>query len=261
MTPAANEAALPLEDVARVLAEPTRLRILHELLGGVPLPAGALAARVGVAPSTTSAHLARLNDAGLIELRRHGRAHLASLTRPEVAEAVEALVRLAGAPSAHSLHTTKLRTALRMARSCYDHLAGQLGVQMADLAIDQGWVVEHDGIWTVPADGLAVCSTTLGLNLQLPSARSRPAVRPCHDWTERRPHLAGRLGAGLLSAMLDADWLRRRPHDRALALTEPGHAALTMLRITVAGPRMGLSAETDSSGSYSAQNPAFCCRD
>jgi DNA-binding transcriptional ArsR family regulator len=227
-----------LQELGRVLAEPTRLRILHELLGGVPLPAGALAARVGVAPSTTSEHLARLNNAGLIELRRLGRAHLASLTRPEVAEAVEALVRLAEDPSVYSLRTANLRTALRMARSCYDHLAGHLGVEIADLAVDQGWVVDHDGIWTVPVQGLAACSSTLGLELRLPGARSRPTVRRCPDWTERRPHLAGRLGAGLLSAMLDADWLRRRPNDRALTLTEPGHAALAMLRIEVAGPRL-----------------------
>jgi DNA-binding transcriptional ArsR family regulator len=229
MTSSAVGEALRLEDLGRVLAEPTRLRILHELLGGVALPAGALAARVGIAPSTTSGHLTRLHEAGLIDLRRRGRAHLASLTRPEVAEAVEALVRLAGGPSAHSLRTANLSTALREARSCYDHLAGRLGVEIADHAIDHGWVVEQDGVWTLPSDGPAACSSALGLRIELPCTRSRPAVRPCPDWTERRPHLAGGLGAGLLTSMLQADWLRRRPNDRALTLTRLGHTKLRTL--------------------------------
>lgn len=215
--------------IAQVVAEPVRLRILLELLGGLPLPAGALAARLGLAPSTVSGHLSRLADAGLIDVRRHGRRRLASLDRADVADAVEALTRLAGPDPVTSLSGHHRRVALREARSCYDHLAGRLGVAVADLFLARGWVVDHDGAWTLTATGLADGSATLDVPLLLPAGGHRPAVRPCPDWTERSPHLAGRLGAAVLSAMLTSGWLRRRPHDRALDLSTCGRAALHRL--------------------------------
>jgi DNA-binding transcriptional ArsR family regulator len=250
-----------LEELGRVLAEPTRLRMLQELLGGTALPAGALAARVGVAPSTASAHLARLRAAGLIELHRHGRSHRAVLARPEVAEAVEALLRLAGAGPA-PLPAAGGRTALRTARSCYDHLAGLLGVGLAGLAIDEGWVLVRDGIWTVAPGGLEACSAALGLAVRPNGAPSRPLVRGCPDWTERRPHLAGRFGAALLTSVLEAGWVRRRPRDRALGVTAPGRAALARLGVDLDGPAVvressgDLSDVPDLTAARSPRHPA-----
>ncbi|WP_157001007.1 ArsR/SmtB family transcription factor [Agromyces laixinhei] len=216
-----DRARPPLEEIGPVIGEPARLRILHELLGGVVLPAGALAARVGLAPSTTSAHLARLHAAGLIEIEQQGRARLARLSDPLVAEAVEALLRLTGEAPVGTLTSFDRRAAMREARSCYDHLAGRLGVAFTDLAFTHGWVTDHDGIWSMPDDAPVALEHATGLNLAWP-ASSRPPVRPCFDWTERRPHLAGKLGKALLDGMLANGWLRRRRSDRALTVTEAG---------------------------------------
>ncbi len=219
---------LPLEDLGRVVAEPARLRILLELLGGVPLPAGALAARLDLAPSTTSAHLARLHDAGLISIERRGRTRLAGLAGPAVAEAVEALVQLSGESSVHSLTGFRRRATMREARSCYDHLAGRVGVAVAEIALRRGWIHDADGVWTLP--DLAEFADGMGLDLIWPRS-SRPAVRPCPDWTERTPHIAGRLGRSLLDAMLEDEWFTRRRDDRALTITARGERRLTDLGV------------------------------
>src|SRR5690349_4335806 len=135
-----------LADVAALLADRTRARILEELLGGPALPAGALAARVGVAPSTLSGHLAKLEAAGLIVVRARGRRREAELARPEVAEALEALSRLTtGDPRPVGLRAVNGRAALREARSCYDHLAGRAGVALADDLLARGALVERAG--------------------------------------------------------------------------------------------------------------------
>ncbi len=222
---------LPLEDLGRVIAEPARIRILSELLGGPALPAGALAARLGIAPSTTSAHLARLHDAGLIEVEQHGRSRLARLGDPAVAAAVEALLRLSGEQRVNSLASHDRRAAMREARSCYDHLAGRVGVAVADVALDRGWVREANGIWILPmGEDVSELADGFGLTLSWQHS-SRPAIRPCPDWTERQPHIAGRLGRSLLDAMLDADWLRRRRDDRALTITAHGRERFTALGV------------------------------
>ncbi len=209
-----------LDELGRVLAEPMRLRVLRELLGGTPLPAGALAARIGVAPSTVSAHLARLADAGLIEIESVGRTREARLADQTVADAIESLLRLSGEDPVSSLSAHDRRTALRRARRCYDHLAGDLGIAIADRAISDGWIVDHDGSWTFATEAGTVGSA-LGIPVTLASS-SRPLVRPCLDWTGRRPHVAGQLGAAILAGMLHAGWLRRRRDDRALTITPRG---------------------------------------
>ncbi|MEL5990430.1 ArsR/SmtB family transcription factor [Microbacterium phosphatis] len=222
--------SIAVEEIGRALAEPVRLRILVELLGGPPLPAGALAARVGVAPSTVSAHLARLEDAGLIALERQGRARLARLAGPAVADAVESLLRLTGEAAVSSWSAHDRRTAMRAARSCYDHLAGRAGVGLADAILERGWVVDGDGVWSAAAGAPEGISALLGIPVEVAPSH-RPILRPCADWTERRPHIAGRLGEALLSGMLAADWLRRRRDDRALTITPRGREGLAALAI------------------------------
>ena len=135
-----------LADVAALLADRTRARILEELLGGPALPAGALAVRVGVAPSTVSGHLAKLEAAGLIVIHARGRRREAQLARPEVAEALEALSRLAsGDARPIGLRAVNGHAALREARSCYDHLAGRAGVRLADSLVARGALTIRDG--------------------------------------------------------------------------------------------------------------------
>ena len=211
-----------LADVAAALADRTRARMLEELLGGTPLPAGALAVRVGVAPSTVSGHLVKLEAAGLVTIEPNGRRREARLAGPQVAEALEALSRIAGDTARPiGLRAVNEREALREARSCYDHLAGRAGVALADHLLEQGKLVHRDGAFTVPPEAREHYRERFGVD---PSAlpTRRPLVRACTDWTERRPHLAGALGAALLDAMLEQGWLTRRPGGRALNLTARG---------------------------------------
>lgn len=222
---------LSLAELGLALAEPTRLHILQELLGGVPLPAGALAARIGVSPSTVSSHLARLEQANLIRVSPQGRSRLATIANAEVAEAVEVLLRLSSEPAVSSLPEHRRRAALREARTCYDHLAGSLGVALADLALERGWVVASSGAMDLVEK--TTLESNLGLRIELLDGR-RADVRACMDWTERRPHLAGKLGAGILTAMLDANWLERRTTDRSVKVTRLGDANFVRLGIAAA---------------------------
>lgn len=209
-----------MHEIAAALADRTRARMLEELLGGPPLPAGALAVRVGVAPSTVSGHLSKLEQAGLITIEAHGRRREARLAGPEVAEALEALSRINPATERPiGLKQVNGRAALREARSCYDHLAGRAGVQLADDLLERGALIERDGTFAVPPDAHAHYIERFGVDPAQLNTR-RPLARACNDWTERRPHLAGALGAALLTAMLEQGWLKRRPDGRALNLTE-----------------------------------------
>jgi DNA-binding transcriptional ArsR family regulator len=215
-----------LADVAAAIADRTRARMLEELLGGPPLPAGALAVRVGVAPSTVSGHLARLEAAGLVTIAARGRRREAQLAGPHVAEALEALARIGGEdPPAIGLRAVNGREALREARSCYDHLAGRAGVALADGLLARSALAEHDGGFVVPHGAEFYYRGAFGIELAALTGR-RPLARACPDWTERRPHLAGALGAALLTAMLERGWLARRPDGRALNISPRGHEAL-----------------------------------
>src|SRR5262245_53793625 len=215
--------------IAAVLSDGTRARILEELMGGVPLPAGALAVRAGVAPSTVSGHLARLEAAGLVRIEPRGRRREVSLAGPAVAEALEALGRLApDAPAAVGLRAVGRRRDLRHARSCYDHLAGRLGVLLADALVARGALALHDGAFAVPRPESALFAE-LGVDVRVLESGRRPLVRACVDWTERRPHVAGALGAALLDSLLERRWLTRRGDGRALRVTPVGREGFAAL--------------------------------
>ena len=208
-----------LADVAAALADRTRARMLEELLGGPPLPAGALAVRVGVAPSTVSGHLHKLERAGLVTITSVGRRREAQLAGPHVAEALEALANLAADTAKPvGLKAVNSRQALREARSCYDHLAGRAGVALADELLDHGALAHLDGAFVVPAGAETYYRERFGFDPTRLNTR-RPLVRACRDWTERRPHVAGALGKALLDALLDDGSLKRRPDGRALNIT------------------------------------------
>jgi DNA-binding transcriptional ArsR family regulator len=211
--------------LARVLGEPARAEMLDPMLDGMPHPAGELARRARVAPSTASEHLSRLREVGLVSAEASGRQRLYRLSSPEVAEALEALARLAAPEPASSLRAATRAEALRLARTCYDHLAGRVGVAVADALVARRALVLDDGSYRLTRRGESVLEE-LGLDVETARAQRRAFARACVDWTERRPHLAGSLGAELARAFLGRDWLRRRPHDRALIVTEAGREAL-----------------------------------
>ena len=187
-----------LAAVGAVLAEPARAKVLLALGDGRSLPASMLAAEAGVAPSTASHHLARLVDAGLVVAEARGRHRYFSLAGPEVGQLIEAVARVAPSQQVRSLRQGTRAHAVRYARHCYDHLAGRLGVAVAD-------ALASDGERKLEALGVP----------QL-------AARPCRDWTEQRDHIAGPLGTALLSRFLELEWLVRSEKTRALRVTEAG---------------------------------------
>lgn len=228
--------------VAAVLADRGRARILLALGDGRALPASVLATEAGVAASTASAHLARLVDAGLLRVERHGRHRYFRLAGPEVARLLEALARHAPPAPVRSLRDATRAEALRAARTCYDHLAGRLGVDLMVALLDRGALEGGDGQFrpeAARADHLAGPGRDLDYHLTdtgarlleqlgatVPANGRRPLVRYCVDWSEQRHHLAGAVGATLARRLFDLGWLRRADRGRAVHVTPAGAAGL-----------------------------------
>lgn len=212
-------------EVAALVGDPARASMLHGLLEGRALTATELASLAGITPQTASGHLAKLAEAGLMTVVKQGRHRYHRLASPKVAEMMESIMRVAAdAP-------TPLRTlsfgpkdkALRTARTCYDHLAGRLAVALADAMIANGLVELTDDAGVVTKKGLAFIET---LGIDAADHRSkRVFCRPCLDWSERRPHLAGRLGSALLHHGLEQGWMRRLNDSRAVTVTPHGQQA------------------------------------
>src|SRR4051812_16630709 len=207
--------------IASVIGHPARGRMLTAMLGGRALPASELAQVAGVSASTASAHLAKLTSSGLVAVERHGRHRYHRLADARVAELIETMSLLAPTRDVRSLREANRATAERAARSCYDHLAGAVGVAVTDALCARG---------ALDRDGLTLCDgalfAALGVDVDAAGRGRRPLTRSCLDWSERRPHLAGGLGAALLTALRDAGWVAPRPLGRAVAVTPRGLAGL-----------------------------------
>ena len=209
---------------ASAIADPARAAMLDALLDGVPRSAGALAREAGVAPSTASHHLGRLLDAGLVTVAADGRRRAFRLARPEVARALEALALIAPARPARTLRRATRAEAERAARTCYDHLAGALGVAVCDALLAAG-AISDDGERGY-ALGPAAGDTFAAIGVTPPAPSRRAYAIRCLDWSERRPHLAGALGAAVADAMLARGWVARVKGSRALLVTDAGRAGL-----------------------------------
>ena len=212
-----------LAAVGALLAEPARAKILLALADGRSLPASVLASEAGVAASTASHHLARLADAGLIAAVTRGRHRYFTLAGSQVAELLEAIARVAPPQPITSLREGTRAHALRYARHCYDHLAGRLGVAVADALQERGVVVANDGAGFTVTDEGAHALAELGI-----AARAGDVARCCLDWTEQRHHVAGALGRDLMTRVLELGWVTRDPRTRALRLTDAGRADLAV---------------------------------
>lgn len=209
---------------ACLLGDPTRAQMMIALFDGRARSAGELARGAGVAPATASRHLGLLLDAGLLTMRVEGRHRFYALAGHDVAAAMEALAAISPTRPVRNLRQGIVGEKLRRARTCYDHLAGVLGVALADALVSQG-VIEpltagSVGTLRDPAHPMLV---TLGVPVPVVSSPTRrPMVRGCLDWSERRPHAAGHLGAAILAALTERGDLKRRSRDRALELTSDG---------------------------------------
>jgi len=207
--------------IGRLLADPGRCRMLLALSDGRDLTASALAAEAGVSASTASEHLAQLVNAGLLTAVKHGRHRYFKLAGAAVGELLESMSRLAPNRQIRSLREGTKAHALRQARSCYDHLAGRLGVAVADAFAARGWVeTSGDTGFLIRDIGRRELAA---VGVELPAGN---VVRSCVDWTERRPHLAGAHGRAVLSAFLERGWVARDSRPRVLMVTRPGQAAL-----------------------------------
>ena len=202
-----------------------RASLLLALIGGRPLTASELAVRAGISRSLASAHLSRLLDGGLIAVTQQGRQRHYRLAGAQVAEAIEGLLTLAPHRAAAGKSEAKRGQAIRQARTCYDHLAGQLGVAVADALRNQQLIVPADNSYRLTAAGQTRLQS-LGLDIAALRKQRRAFARPCLDWTERRPHLAGALGAGLANQFFELDWIRRTTKDRAVQITRLGQRCL-----------------------------------
>jgi DNA-binding transcriptional ArsR family regulator len=214
-----------LAEVAALVGDPARANILSALMDGRALTAGELALAARVSPQTTSGHLAKLAEAKLLALEKQGRHRYYRLASPLVGRMLEGIMAVAAEGPPRYRPASKLDDAMRAARSCYDHLAGRLGVGLADALCGRGHVVLADEGGEVTAAG-AQFLAGFGLDLDAARGRRRIFCRPCLDWTERRPHLAGAVGAALAVRCFDLGWIERRRDGRALIITSAGRRGL-----------------------------------
>ena len=219
LVPSSFVTGAALAGVASLLGDVGRASMMVALTDGRALTAGELARYAGVTPQTASGHLAKLVDLRLVAVERQGRHRYHRLASPDVAAAVEMLMAVAAVGPTRHRPAGPRDEALRAARTCYDHLAGRLGVALADGMRERGFIVLGDGAASVTEAGRAALAD-LGIDLGGPD--SRPPCRACLDWSERRLHVAGRLGAALLDRSLALGWVRRRTGERAVTVTEAG---------------------------------------
>ncbi len=213
-------------EVAALIGDHGRAAMLFALLDGRQLSAGELADRAGVSPSAASAHLGKLVAGGLLLVERSGRQRLYRIAAADVGQAIEALAAIAKPAKIVALTQNAIASELRIARSCYDHLAGRLGVGLTEALVIRR-AIEPDG-----ARGYHVTRagdrffTALGIDVAEAQTRRRHFALQCVDWSEHRAHLAGALGAAIRGRLLDAGWIQRMQASRALRITPAGHAAL-----------------------------------
>jgi DNA-binding transcriptional ArsR family regulator len=210
--------------VAALIGDPARANMLTALMHGAALTASELALEAGVTKQTASAHLSKLAAADLITVEAQGRHRYFRLTDPDVARLLESLMGVAARAKALRTRPGPKEPALRHARVCYDHLAGDLGVDLFDALVKARWLAQRDGEVTLSKRGRDSLDT-LGLDMEALEAANRPLCRACLDWSVRRNHLAGALGAGLLQHIYGQAWARRRNGTRVVEFTSAGERA------------------------------------
>jgi DNA-binding transcriptional ArsR family regulator len=211
--------------IAALIGNRTRAAILFALLDGGELSASELAFRAGTSPTATSTHLAKLVAAQLLTARVSGRQRLFALASPDIAHAMEALSVIARPRPIVGLSQNTSVARIREARSCYDHLAGRLGVAFTDVLLQRKALRLSEKEFIVTRSGEAFFAA-VEVDVAAAREKRRNFARACTDWTERRPHLAGSLGAAVLGRFLAAGWVTRHKLDRSLSITPHGRIEL-----------------------------------
>lgn len=215
-----------LATTARLIGDPARAAMVLALMGGTALSAGELARIAGITAATASGHLKQLVAGGLLAVVPQGKHRYFRVNGPEVAATIEGLGALAAVTAPVRGHPAWRNGGdLRHARSCYDHLAGECAVALHDALVGRALIREDGNGYVVTPEGEATFGK-LGIDLTAARNRSRIFARPCLDWSERRPHLGGALGAALMDACLTHGWVRRGDKPRLVCFTPKGKQAL-----------------------------------
>lgn len=212
---------LQLAEIAAMAGDPARANILLALVGGLALPAGELAHQARVTPQTASGHLGQMVAAGLLAVARQGRHRYYRLASPRVAAMLEGVMAVAAEMPPRL--PTGIDPALQAGRTCYDHLAGRLGVTLTDALVRAGHVRLHGEVGEVTEGGRQFFAD---FGVPLRPVRGRVLCKACIDWSERRPHLSGQVGIGLCRRLFALGWVARVPGGRAVALTSAGRSGL-----------------------------------
>src|SRR5438132_8409480 len=217
--------------VAALVGDPARSNMLTALMSGRALTASELAQEAGITPQTASSHLAKLEAGGLIEPEKQGRHRYYRLTGPDVAGVLEGLAGLAARAGHMRVRTGPKDPALRRARICYDHLAGDLGVQMLDSMKNQQLIRQRKQDIELTAEGERFLAKTLQISAEALAHPRRPICKACLDWSERRHHLAGTLGAAMMSRFTELRWAARdsAPGSRVVNFTRNGERRFSAL--------------------------------
>jgi DNA-binding transcriptional ArsR family regulator len=214
-----------IAEAAALIGDPSRATMLSALMDGRALTATELAYSSGITPQTASGHLSRLTEAKLVEVEKQGRHRYYRLANEHVAHVLEALAVLAVHGAPRHRPTGPRDEAMRFARTCYDHLAGRVGVALAQSLLHDGTLTESNGAFAITPEGEANLEK-LGLDLAALHKGRRAIASRCLDWSERTPHLGGALGAALLKELEARKWLLRAQGTRAVTLTKAGKAGL-----------------------------------
>ncbi len=214
-----------IAEIAALIGDPARANMLMALMDGRALTASELAYAGGITPQTASAHLGKLTECRLLAVRKQGRHRYYCLASPEVARMLESMAGVAAmAPPRYRPYSSREQR-LRMARVCYDHLAGRLGVALTDRLVARGFVTLDEDGGEITSEGTRFFGD-LGVDLAAAARHRRRFCRPCLDWTERRLHLGGAVGAALAARCFALDWLRRVRDSRAVVVTADGWSGL-----------------------------------
>lgn len=214
-----------ISQVASLIADPSRATILMCLMDGRTLPAGELARMAQITPQTASSHLSKLVEGGLLAMESFGRHRYYRLANREVAQALEALTSISPVQKVRSLRESEQTKKLFFARTCYDHLAGEVGVALTESILELKLLTPDESDYKLTEKGKQFFKD-FGIDMESWSKKRRHFARQCLDWSERRHHIAGALGAAIADRFFALGWIQRVPGNRSIQITETGKRGL-----------------------------------
>ncbi|MCV9930320.1 helix-turn-helix domain-containing protein [Flavobacterium sp. LS1R49] len=211
--------------IATLIGDPTRASIMWALLDGRAFTATELAIVANTSPQNISMHLGKLLDASLLSVEKQGRHKYYRFSNKEIAYAIEGMANLISPTTVSKKKSTEKLSPVKHCRTCYDHLAGKIGVALTNSMLEQNIIVDVDNDFEISQEGVKWFSD-FGIDVDEVKKKRRLFLKPCLDWSERKNHMAGSLAASLLDKMLADDWLRRTTNSRAIIITGKGEKEL-----------------------------------